>query len=432
MSYYSHITAGCFADAIGDELGLNHNDFSALIKQGEPVISDLRQKRDNGEMPLLSLRVEAGDILDIEKISEIIKNNFANLVILGTGGSTLSGQALYGFTSLENNLNGKKPAIYFADNIDPESFGAFLDKILLLKTCFLVISKSGTTMETLAQFGACLKKVEDQIGQEKIKEHFVIITDPTDNPLRRAGKNFDIKTLDHQPKIGGRFSAFTNVGLLPACVAGLDIRSLRRGANNAIKSCLEGETDKSEPLLGAALNVLMEKNGISNNILMPYIDRLVAFTNLQRQIWAESLGKGGNGTMPIRALGTLDQHSQMQLYLDGPRNKLFTFIIMSKQSTGAEIKLPDDKETSYLSGKTIGNIMKASAQATIETMQKNNLPIRYFELAKLDEEVLGALIMHFMLETIIAGKLIGINPFDQPAVEAGKIRARELLVAGGD
>jgi glucose-6-phosphate isomerase len=239
--------------------------------------------------------------------------------------------------------------------------------------------------------------------------------------------------LDHDTGVGGRFSALTNVGLLPAAVLGLDIAAIRKGAAVALAPVLAKKPAAQVPAaLGAALAVsLAESKGKSISVLMAYADRLERFTRWYVQLWAESLGKNGKGTTPVAALGPVDQHSQVQLYLGGPRDKLFTVVTVAAAGLGPRI----DPELAKLAGepgfggKTIGDLAAAEGRATAETLAKNGCPVRTIALARLDEASLGELLMHFMLETIVAAHLLGIDAFDQPAVEEGKVLAKKYLLS---
>ena len=240
--------------------------------------------------------------------------------------------------------------------------------------------------------------------------------------------------LDHSTGIGGRFSVLSNVALLPAAVLDLDIAAVREGAGIAFAPVLAKKKAAEVPAaLGAALAVaLAESKGKSISVLMAYADRLERFTRWYVQLWAESLGKNGKGTTPVAALGPVDQHSQVQLYLGGPRDKLFTVVTVATAGLGPRM----DPELAKLAGepgfggKTIGDLAAAEARATAETLAKNGCPVRTIHLAKLDEESLGELMMHFMLETIVAAHLMGVDAFDQPAVEEGKLLAKKYLLGG--
>src|SRR3569623_1886063 len=239
--------------------------------------------------------------------------------------------------------------------------------------------------------------------------------------------------LDHHTGVGGRFSVLTNVGLLPAALLGLDVAAIREGASLALKPVLEKKKAKDVPAaLGAALAVaLAETKNKGISVVMAYADRLERFTRWYVQLWAESLGKDGKGTTPIGALGPVDQHSQLQLFIAGPRDKLFTVITTDRAGKGPRM----DKELSKVAGeadfggKTIGDLVAAQGRATAETLAKNGCPERTQHVPQIDEESMGELLMHFMLETIIAAHLLGVDAFDQPAVEEGKVLAKKYLTA---
>jgi glucose-6-phosphate isomerase len=233
--------------------------------------------------------------------------------------------------------------------------------------------------------------------------------------------------LDHDPGVGGRFSVLTNVGLLPASILGLDIAAVRAGAAAALAPVLEKRAPADVPsAVGAAVSVAAGK---PITVMMAYADRLERFTRWYVQLWAESLGKDGKGTTPLAALGPVDQHSQLQLFNAGPRDKLFTIVTAAATGRGPRIeadlaKLAGEPD---FAGKTMGDLVAAQGRATAETLAKNGCPVRTMHLAKLDEKSLGELLMHFMLETIIAAHLIGVDAFDQPAVEEGKVLAKTYL-----
>ena len=269
------------------------------------------------------------------------------------------------------------------------------------------------------------------LGQDKFANHFTSITEPGHRPLREMSETHGITVIDHHPAIGGRYSALSATGMLPAMIAGLDGEALRSGAASLVDSITSsGSARDVAPAVGAVLAVgLAQYNGITASVLMPYLDRLEIFGKWYRQLWAESLGKDGKGTTPIDALGTVDQHSQLQLYLDGPKDKFFTLIISEMIQKGG--LLPKDlinlPELAYLAGRSVGDLMAAEQQATIETLVAHNCPTRVLEIRHLDEYTLGALMMHFMLETIIAADLMDVNPFNQPAVEEGKVLVRKMM-----
>jgi glucose-6-phosphate isomerase len=308
-----------------------------------------------------------------------------------------------------------------------------LAKLPLATTRFVAISKSGGTAETLMQTIAALSAVK--AGGHDPSKAFFGITEPAKagkrNGLRDLLGKHQVAMLDHDPGVGGRFSALTNVGLLPAAALGLDIAAIRKGAAAALSPVLAKKKAADVPAaLGAALTIaLAETRKKTISVVMAYSDRLERFTHWYVQLWAESLGKNGKGTTPVGALGPVDQHSQVQLYIGGPRDKLFTVVSVASAGLGPriDIDLAPLAGEPGLGGKTIGDLAAAEARATAETLAKNGCPVRTIHIPKLDEESLGELLMHFMLETIIAAHLLGVDAFDQPAVEEGKVLAKKYL-----
>jgi glucose-6-phosphate isomerase len=269
----------------------------------------------------------------------------------------------------------------------------------------------------------------------RIPSMFLGVTEPgrpgKPNGLRDLLAAHGVPMLDHHTSIGGRFSCLTNVGLLPALARGLDARAIRAGAASVINGLLTAKSAADfAPALGAASMIALSKErGVRTLVMMPYADRLAKFAEWYVQLWAESLGKKGEGTTPVPALGPVDQHSQLQLFMDGPREIAVTLVRVASKGTGPTIDpgLAKMAGVSFMGGKTIGDVLDAQAHAIEEALVKAGRPVRTFDLDILDERTAGALLMHFMLETILAGRLLGIDPFDQPAVELAKALTKERL-----
>jgi glucose-6-phosphate isomerase len=323
------------------------------------------------------------------------------------------------------------PRLHFMENIDPQSFAALFASIDPAKTGILAISKSGGTAETLSQLVICLDWLRQSLGTAALGDRIIALTEPGDNPLRRLASAQGARLLEHDPGVGGRFTALSNVAALPGLIAGLDMAALREGAAEVLDAALAAANPRdSAPILGAAVSVaLAEHRQVATTVLMPYVDRLAAFGLWFRQLWAESLGKDGKGTTPVRAVGAIDQHSQLQLYLAGPADKMFTLVTLEMAGQGERMPpdLAGDPALAYLAGRRMGDLIDAEQRATAATLIRNRRPTRLIQLARLDERSLGALLMHFMLETIAAAALMGVNAFDQPAVEEGKVLARQYL-----
>ncbi len=430
--YYRHVIDDCFARETGDNR-LDEGDFETALGEAAAALDTLRAARVDGNLPLLNLPRDCADFAAFAPVAQKFRANFDDVVVLGTGGSSLGGQALLALGEWGFARAWSHPRVHFMDNIDPHSFDRLLATIAPARTGFIVISKSGGTAETMSQFLACFDFVERAVASPA--RHFVLVSQPGDSALRRFAAQHDLEVLDHDPDIGGRFSVLTVVGMLPAMIAGLKAEGVRAGASDVLDESLSAtDARRSAPAVGAAISVaLWRTRGITATVLMPYVDRLAVFGLWYRQLWAESLGKDGLGTTPIRALGTTDQHSQLQLYLAGPRDKMFTLVTLDCADAGPRVtgELAADPALAYLRDKTLGDLMEAEQRATADTLAGNGRPVRRIALRSLDERVLGALFMHFMLETMIAARLLGVNAFDQPAVEEGKARARAYL-SGGD
>lgn len=320
------------------------------------------------------------------------------------------------------------------DNLDPQTYGTVLAKLPLRQTRFVAISKSGGTGETLMQTIAALEALKDAGLAAQIPDLFLGLSEPAapgkSNGLRALLGAHKVALLDHHTGIGGRYSVLTNVGLLPAAIVGLDIAAIRAGAAVALASVLDRRrAEEVPPAVGAALAVALSASK-PIAVMLAYADRLERLTRWYVQLAAESLGKDGRGTTPVAALGPVDQHSQLQLFIAGPRDKLFTVLTVAAGGSGPRIAadLARLAGASDFAGKTIGDLVAAQGRATIETLARNGCPVRSIHLARLDPETLGELLIHFMLETIIAARLMGVDAFDQPAVEEGKVLAKRYLV----
>ncbi len=427
---YQQLTDTCFADAIGAH-GLKRAEFKAVVDETAPTLDRLRQRYGEGGLPFLSVTGARDDLAMLEAVARRWRDSFSHVIVLGVGGSSLGGQALCALSEPGSGPHRGAPSLRFMDNVDPDSFERLFRAIDPAQAGFLVISKSGATTETLAQFAVCLGEMRKAVRKPRRARHFTVITEPGDNPLRRLAEDLSIPVLDHHPGIGGRFSVLSLVGLLPAMIAGLDAAAVRDGAASVLEAALSAEgAEACEPAVGAAINVaLLRRRAITTTVLMTYADRLAPFALWFRQLWAESLGKDGTGTTPIQALGTGDQHSQLQLYLAGPRDKMFTLVTLETLGMGQPVRaeFANDPRLDYLAGRTVGDFMAIGAQATAETLVRQGRPVRLFRLARLDEQSLGGMMMHFMLETVITAGLLGVDPFDQPAVEEGKALARGHL-----
>lgn len=420
-------TESCFEEAVGKG-GLSQ---AAAERESAAVKDHLKQLLDAPDpesAALLALPERDDDLGEIREAAARFWPLCKDVLVLGTGGSSLGGQSLYALADIGFGPPPGVPRLHFLDSIDPAVWRAALASLDPKRLGVVVISKSGGTAETLTQILTVLAFLREGGVESDLAERVVAIAGAGDSPLRHLAERHGLLCLDHDAEVGGRFSVLSKVGLLPAAIAGLDIEALRRGAAEVLTRA------RSDPLPppaeGAALAVgLQRERGISQSVLMTYGDRLADFGLWYRQLWAESLGKDGQGTTPIRALGPVDQHSQLQLYLDGPWDKVFTVIHLATAGEGALLRSAETEAlgAGYLGGRRMGDLMEAEARATVESLINNGRPTRLISLDVLDEAALGGLYMHFILETILAARLLGVSPYGQPAVEEGKQLARQHL-----
>ena len=370
------------------------------------------------KIPSLNILSDENLLEETKKISHQFREKKEKIIIFGTGGSNLGARALNNII-LNNNIS-----LEFYDNIDPINFKKNFQNINFDTTGFLVISKSGTTPETLSQFSCIYQK---SIELSKVKEFFsntLIITEFKESPLYRIAKDNNCLLLEHHKDIGGRYSIFSNVGIVPAIISGLNINELFNGASEVIYNI-----NKYKPYdLGRYLTQ-KENLKFTNNVLMTYSDSLYFFGKWYLQLWAESIGKKNKGITAIHSVGTTDQHSQLQLYLDGPKDKYFTFITTDHSNKVMKINNEIFKNTSinYFQDKTMGDLMQAEQLATIETFKLNNFSFREIYIPKIDEKNLGKLISLSIIETIASCIYLDVDPFDQPAVEQGKKLTKTYL-----
>ena len=435
----SQSVEGCLESKIGP-LGLPQASLDKNLNTLEPRLSSLRRAHAEGALPLLRVPEWRKDIATARAALKKLSHGARTLVFFGTGGSSLGGQTLaqlggWGTPGDDKHGSEERPRTRFYDNLDARTLELSLAGLDVKSTRFVVISKSGGTPETLVQISAAIEAVRAAGLEARMPELFLAVTEPAakgkSNGLRVLCEHFSIPVLDHDPNIGGRFSGLTNVGLLPALARGLDVIALREGAQSVVDALLKAKSvGDFAPAIGAAIAIgLAKERGVRANVMLPYSDRLARFAAWYVQLWGESLGKGGEGTTPVAALGPVDQHSQLQLYLDGAPQHFITVIREACEGRGPRVP-PDLAKLAgadYLGGRAAGDLVTAQQRAIPVALIEAGRPVRTIDLKTLDERALGALMMHFMLETILSAHLLGVDPFDQPAVESGKVLTRRYL-----
>lgn len=426
MNQFSHDIASALAQP----------DLRAAFEGRKPeAAAALKHWSTTGDRNFLAFRRSLERSDDLEPAAAIVRHiskDASDVVVLGTGGSSLGAQAIaqlkFWGTPAYRAASGA-PRLHIIDNLDGATFAHFLRNVDLKTTRFHVVSKSGSTAEPLLQLLTAIQAIESAGGGKYLKHHFSGEAEPGTNALRSILTGIGAPMLDHDPELGGRYTAFSTVGLVPAMLAGVDASAFRAAGLKALDQALQG---RSEAVAGAALSVAARDIGLSQQVMWCYSDRLERVAKWWRQLWAESLGKAGHGTTPVDALGPVDQHSQLQLYLDGPRDKLFTLI---EAPAPSDAKASHEWATRYkldlYAGRDMAAVAGAQARATMTTLAKHGRPVRRIALQQpLDESGLAQLLVHFILETLISARLWNIDPFGQPAVEEGKILTRQYLESG--
>jgi glucose-6-phosphate isomerase len=426
---YTHM----MADVIGLEKGISSAELEALSDRGREIHCDLQRRRERGELPVYDLPFETETAAQIRFVADEWADRFDALVVLGIGGSALGTTAvakalLPGLhNQLDRTARNGRPRLYVLDNVDPISIKQLLAHLDPINTCFCVISKSGTTVETMGQFLIARQWLQAATGAGHV-DQMLLVTDPEKGVLRRLAETEGYRSFAVPDRVGGRFSVLTAVGLFPLAVAGVDIERLLAGAASFAGRLESPGLMENPAYLNAALNYLAYNKGMPISVMMPYSDQLNDFSDWFRQLWAESLGKKKRldgridpvGPTPVKATGATDQHSQVQLYVEGPADKMVTFITVD---TSEELSFPetiDIPELNYLAGKKVGDLLLSEQRATAAALARCGKPNMTLQFDALSPENLGALIYMFEVQTLFAGALFNVDPLDQPGVEAGK------------
>lgn len=423
------------ADALGPH-GIAEARLSELARQFTDVHNDVGQRRESAEFGFYALPYETELADKIQLFADTEGQKFSNIVVLGIGGSALGTIALQqallqtNWNELDLDARDGLPRLYVLDNIDPTTISDLFSRIDFRSTLFNVVSKSGATAETMAQFLIVRQKLEAELG-DGYKRHLLFTTDPKAGVLRELADAEDIATLPVPANVGGRFSVLSPVGLLPAALLGIDIRELLAGAARMLERCDTDQLENNPAGLFAALQYQAAVGEAAPiHVIMPYSDRLYSVADWFCQLWAESLGKerGRNGEQlftgptPVKARGATDQHSQVQLYMEGPFDKTITFLAVRKWGTDLVIPqvYPDVGSLSYLGDHTLGELLDAERVATTNALTRHGRMNMTIELPEISAHSLGQLFMMLQIATVYAGGFYGVNPLDQPGVELGK------------
>jgi glucose-6-phosphate isomerase len=418
--------------------GLTRAELDGLAAAATGAFEGFAARRSAGELGFADLPADAATADASLALARDLAARFENLVVLGIGGSSLGGRAIlaalcHPFHNLLPRERRGALRVFFPDNSDPATFEALLHTLDLEETCFATITKSGGTAETMGQHLALRERCLARFGEEGYRDRCVLVTDPAKGALREIARAERLRTLPVPANVGGRFSALSAVGLLPAAAAGLDVTALLAGAAAMEARCRTPSLRENPALLyAAALHLLDRRKGRHIHVLMPYADALRDTGDWFVQLWAESLGKRPDvGPTPFRAVGATDQHSSMQLMMEGPHDKVVTLVRVVQPRADVSMTVPDvyagHAEIAYLNGHTMGELIEAERRATEAALRKAGRPTISIELPRLDAHAMGELIMLLELATAYAGGLYGVNAFDQPGVEAGKRYAQGLL-----
>ncbi|MBN1282276.1 MAG: glucose-6-phosphate isomerase [Proteobacteria bacterium] len=423
------------ADSVGQSDGLTANDISALAESAKGAHQKFNGWRESREAIFFDVVNDPDLTRGIADKASEIASRFENLVVLGIGGSALGlrclAQALLPaqWNLRTSEARGRKPRIFVCDNIDPDAFSGLLDTIGAERTCFMVISKSGGTTETAAQYLVARGRLKAALG-DRWKKNVIAVTDPARGVLREIVQKEGLDSFPVPPMLGGRFSVLCSVGLLPAACLGIDIEAMLQGARDMAKRCSAATLDENPAYrIGGFQHWFDAKKRKNISVMIPYSDSLMLASDWYAQLWAESLGKEGKGSTPVKALGATDQHSQVQLYMEGPRDKVFTFLGVERFRADDSATRISDAEGAYayLNGKDMGEILRAEQQATTKALASQGRPSMTVSFPAVDARHMGEFFMAYETATAFAGALYGVNPFDQPGVELGKKLTREML-----
>jgi glucose-6-phosphate isomerase len=421
---------GCLKERVGNA-GLGRGEIRLGCRAAASAMRRLRQELDAGQYGFDAIlddrRMIAASVREGERLARLADV----LIVNGIGGSAL------GPLALQSAMRPQKRRLVALDNVDPEGFAAKLAGLDPKRTAVNAITKSGSTAETMANLLILLKWMERALGPRHVR-HWTATTDPKKGDLLILARRLGIPTLSIPENVGGRFSVLTPVGLLPAAFLGLDVAALIDGARLMRRHCWSAPPEKNAGVLGAVLLYLMAaRRQRSVQVLMPYADGLVHLADWYRQLWAESLGKRVDrrgrkvetGQTPVTSLGVTDQHSQVQLYMEGPHDKVVTFLEVERLRKDVAIpKLHADLASlGYLGGRSLSELLAAEKRGTEIALTAAGRPNFTYLLPTINEHVLGQLIYLFEFQTALSGELYGINAFDQPGVEGGKIAAFALM-----
>ncbi|MBP2143600.1 glucose-6-phosphate isomerase [Methanococcus voltae] len=402
-------------DKIG-ETGISIDEIDELRDFTNLAKANVTKKYEKGELGFIEVLNE--DLEIYEEVKELSKE-FDYIIIIGIGGSILGSKAIH--QGIYGSSNTYHPKVFYLDNSDPEKIYETLKAVKLEKTLIFVISKSGNTVETLANYFV-IKKHMDKNNITPAKPNFVAITGG--GLLQKIADKEGYMCYKVPENVGGRFSVLSAVGLAPLACLNVDIHNLVKGAKKMNDICQTDNIFRNPALLNSLIHYKMDNTGKKISLMMPYIGRLHQFGMWYRQLWAESLGKDGNGQTPVIALGATDQHSQLQLYMDGPEDKIMTFLKVNSFKQDYSIETDYDSD---LKGHKLSELINSEQLGTEKSITEKGIPNVKITLSELNEYTLGMLTYSYELQTAYSGELFCINAFNQPAVEHAKKLSHAVL-----
>lgn len=438
------------AAIVGNENGLEiEQEFENYKERIAQIISDLNKRKDKPGQWLqwMNLGYNEETVWLVKEYASMVRNRFENILVLGIGGSALGGMAVTEallkpyWNLLTEEQRNNFPRLFFLDNIDPDQITGLLQILDLKKTLVNVITKSGSTAETMSQYMIVKNIMKQELGEDEYRKNIVATTDKQIGILRQLADQEGYKTFVIPDDVGGRFSVFSAVGLLPFALVGIDIDEIINGVKDMDLSLKNTDIWENVAAQNALIHYLMDtKKGKKLSVIMPYSNRLKYVADWFVQLWAESLGKEINndgdkincGPTPIKAIGVTDQHSQIQLYNEGPNDKLINFIRIEDFDNVVEIpQVFEYTGIGYLGGKTINDLLNAEADATKVALVDFERPNVTISLPAVNGYYLAQLLYMLEVQTAIAGELYNINTFNQPGVEQAKNYTYALMGRAG-
>lgn len=421
--------------------GITDAQWTAGAERFRVAFDRVQVQHVAGTLGFIDLPGNDALIAETQTVAHRFGGRVDDVLLLGIGGSALGPIALRSalrpphWNELDATARNGNPRLHVLDNVDPATIAATLARLALARTLVIVISKSGGTVETMAQYLIVREALEAVVGEEAARSQMVFVTDPEVGALRAIARAEGITTLDIPSNVGGRFSVLTAVGMLPAALIGIDVRALLSGAAECAARCNSSELASNPAGVFAVLQWLADtKHGAHVHTLMPYADGLREIASWFVQLWAESLGKirpdgTSVGPTPLPAVGATDQHAQVQLFMEGPLNKTVCFIAVDGKAEHGSIpsRHSDRPELAYLGGQTLGQLLDIERQATAGALAARGRLNFTIEVPTVDARTVGALLFLFEMATAYAGELYEVNAFDQPGVELGKQFAYAML-----